>query len=58
MARTELPIDGFNLRRAKEMRARADGVSDPARRRMLIEIAEIFEARCSSAQQPGNDRLD
>ena len=58
MARTELPVDGFNLRRAREMRARADGVSDPARRRMLIEIAEIFEARCSSEQRRGNCRLD
>ena len=58
MARPELPVDGFNLRRAREMRARAAGVSDPARRRMLIEIAEIFEARCSSAQQPGNGGLD
>lgn len=58
MARTELPIDGFNLRRAREMRARAASVSDPARRRMLIEIAEIFEARCSSEQQTGNGRLD
>lgn len=58
MARTELPIDGFNLRRAREMRARADGVSDPARRRMLLEIAEIFEARCSSEQRTGNGGLD
>lgn len=58
MARTEPEVDGFNLRRAREMRARADGVSDPARRRMLIEIAEIFEARCVSERQPGDGRLD
>lgn len=55
MRRADSPADSFNLRRARETRERAARAADGTQRRLLLEIAGIFEARYLAEQKPGGD---
>lgn len=55
MRRADSPADSFNLRRARETRERAARAADGAQRRLLLEMAEIFEARYVAERKSGGD---
>lgn len=52
MSRADTSADSFNLRRARETRERAARAIDKTQRRLLLEVAGIFEARYLAEQRP------